>query len=108
MDLRRTMRGALPHIVQPLHLSGFLVPRGALLDLEKLTLDGTHSGHQVIKFREKVSLVSLGLFDEIRGRSVANALKGVRELSVQKPHMVLQIQELLVKLNLLEHGRALA
>jgi hypothetical protein len=36
---------------------------------------------------------------------VADALKGIRELAIQKPHMVLQFQELLVKLGLLEHGR---
>jgi len=85
----------------------FLVTRGALLNLEKLALDGAHPGHQAIEFREKMPLVLLGLFDEIRGGAVADALKGVRKLSIQKPHMVLQIQELLVKLGLLEHGRDL-
>ena len=36
---------------------------------------------------------------------MTDALKSVRKLSIQKPHMVLQIQEFLVKLGLLEHGR---
>jgi hypothetical protein len=39
---------------------------------------------------------------------VSDALKSVRELSIQKSHVVLQIEELLVKLGLLEHGRNLA
>ncbi|MFL5184144.1 MAG: hypothetical protein ACJ8BH_01975 [Microvirga sp.] len=52
-------------------------------------------------------LVLFGLLDEIRGGTVANALERVRELAIQKPHVVLQIQELLVKLGLLEHGRDL-
>jgi hypothetical protein len=36
---------------------------------------------------------------------VTDTLKGIRELAIQKPHVVLQFQELLVKLGLLEHGR---
>jgi hypothetical protein len=106
MDLERIMRGVLSHMVQPAFVF-VLVPRGALLNLEKLTLDGTHPGHQTIEFCQKMPLVLLGLLDEIRRGTVANALKGVRELPIQKPHMVLQIQELLVKLGLLEHGRDL-
>ena len=79
--------------------------RGAFLKLEKLPFDGTHAGHEAVKLREKTSLILLGLFDKFRRGAVADALKGVRELAIQKPHVVLQFQELLVKLGLLEHGR---
>lgn len=82
-----------------------LVTGGGLLKLEKLALDGAHPGHQAIELRKKKPLVMLRPLDEIRGGAMADALKGVRKLSIQKPHMVLQIQELLVKLGLLEHGR---
>jgi hypothetical protein len=78
------------------------------LNLEKLPLDGPHPGHQTIELGQKMSLVLLRLFDEIRGVPMANALEGIRELSIQKPHVVLQVQELLVKLGLLEHGMDLA
>ena len=44
-----------------------------------------------------------GLFDKIRGGTMANAVESVSQLSIQKPHVLLQIQELLVKLRLLEH-----
>ncbi len=81
------------------------VTGGGLLDLEKLAFDGPHPGHQAVEFGKKKPLVLLRPFDKIRGGTVADALKGVRELSIQKPHMVLQIQEFLVKLGLLEHGR---
>lgn len=81
------------------------MPCGALLKLKKLTLDGAHPGHETIKLRKKISLILLCLFDKFRGGAVADALKGIRELAIQKPHMVLQFQELLVKLGLLEHGR---
>jgi hypothetical protein len=51
MDLEATTRGVLPHIVQPLHLTLLSMPGGALLNLEKLALDGTHPGHEAIEFR---------------------------------------------------------
>ncbi len=31
-------------------------------------------------------------------------MKGVGQLAVEKPHVMLQVQEFLVKLGLLEHG----
>jgi hypothetical protein len=31
-------------------------------------------------------------------------MEGVSQLAVEKPHMMLQVQEFLVKLSLLEHG----
>jgi hypothetical protein len=43
------------------------VPRGALLKLEKLTLDGAHAGHETVKLSEKISLILLGLFDKFGG-----------------------------------------
>ena len=106
MDLERIMRGVLSHMVRPAFVF-ILVPSGALLNLEKLALDGTHPGHQAIEFCQKMPLVLLGLLNDIRRGTVANALQGVGELPIQKPHVVLQIQELLVKLGLLEHGRDL-
>jgi hypothetical protein len=84
------------------------VPRRVLLDLQQLAFDCAHAGHQSIEFREELSFVLTGVLDEICRRSVANAMKGIGQLSVQKPHLMLQIQELLVKLGLLEHGRDLA
>jgi hypothetical protein len=76
--------------------------------LEKLAFDGAHAGHQAIEFREKVFLILLRLLDKIGGGTVTNPLQRIRKLSIQKPHVVLQIQEFLVKLGLLEHGRDLA
>lgn len=35
---------------------------------------------------------------------MTNALEGIRELTIQKLHLMLQIQELLVKQGLLQHG----
>ena len=84
------------------------VTRGGLLNLQKLTFDGAHPGHQAIELGEKKFLVLLGLLDQIRGGAVADALNGVCKLSIQKPHVLLQIQELLMKLGLLEHNRDLA
>jgi hypothetical protein len=34
-------------------------------------------------------------------------VKGIGEPAVEKPHVMLQVQKLLVKLSLLEHGRDL-
>ena len=80
------------------------MPRGGFLNLEKRALDGAQPCHQAIEFRKEMSRILPGLLDEVRRRAVADALQGVRELPIQKPHLVLQIQELLVKLRLLEHG----
>lgn len=81
---------------------------GALPELKKLAFDCPHAGHQSVEFREKLPLIPAGLFDEIRGGAVTNPVESVRQLSIQKPHTLLQIQELLVKLHLLEHGGDLA
>ncbi len=83
------------------------MPRGGFLNLEKLAFDGAHPGHQAIEFREKMLLVLLRLLDEIGGGAVTDALYGIRKLPIQKPHVLLQIQELLMKLGLLEHSRDL-
>ena len=106
MDRKCAVRGVLPHIARPAFVF-ISVSGGGLLNLQKLSLDGAHPGHQAIEFRKKLLLVVLRLFNEIRGSAMTNAQKGIRERSVQKPHMVLQIQEFLVKLGLLEHGRGL-
>jgi hypothetical protein len=84
------------------------MPGGTLLQLEKLSFDSTHAGHQPVEFREELLLILAGFLDEIRGGAVANAVESVGQLSIQKPHMLLQILELLVKLRLLEHGGDLA
>jgi hypothetical protein len=78
------------------------------LDLQQLSFDGAHAGHQPVELGEELSFVPAGDLDEICGGSMANAMKRVRQPSVQKPHLMLQVQELLVKLGLLEHGRDLA
>jgi hypothetical protein len=79
-----------------------------LLDLQQLALDCAHAGHQPVEFGEELSFLLTGDLDETCGGSVADAMKGIGQLSVEKPHLMLQIQELLVKLGLLEHGRDLA
>ncbi len=85
-----------------------LVAGGGFLHLQELPFDGTQPGHQPVELGEELSFVPTSDLDEIRGGSMANAMKGVRQPSVQKPHLMLQVQELLVKLGLLEHGRDLA
>jgi hypothetical protein len=81
---------------------------GAFLELKELSLNRAHPGHQAVELREKLFLVLAGFLDEILGGAVANAVYSISQLSIQKPHMLLQIQELLVKLRLLEHGGDLA
>ena len=83
------------------------MPRRGLLDLQQLPLDGAHARHQPVQLGQKLRLVLSGLLDEVFGGAVADPMKGIGQLPVQKPHMMLQIQELLVKLGLLEHGRDL-
>ena len=34
-------------------------------------------------------------------------MQGIGQFPVEKPHLMLQVQKLLVKLDLLEHGRSL-
>jgi hypothetical protein len=80
----------------------------ALLDLKKLSFDRTHSGHQPIQFRKEQAFILASLLDQFRGRAMTDAMKGVGQLAVQNPHVILQVQEFLVKLDLLEHGRGLA
>jgi hypothetical protein len=85
-----------------------LVPRGGFLDLQQLALDGAHARHQPVEFGQKLPFVLPGFFNEILRGAVADAVEGIGQSPVQKPHMMLQIQKLLVKLGLLEHGRDLA
>ena len=79
-----------------------------LLDLQQLAFDGPQPGHQSINLSKELSLILTGAFDQICRGSVTDAMKRIGELSIEKPHLMLQIQELLVKLGLLEHGRDLA
>ncbi len=75
--------------------------------LEELSLDRPHSGHQPVKFGKKLPLILPGLLDQSRRGSVSDSVEGIGQLAVEKPHLMLQVQELLVKLGLLEHGRDL-
>lgn len=72
------------------------VPGGRLLDLQKLTLDRAHSGHQAIEFDEQELLVLPGLLHEIGGGAVADPVKGIGQPPVQMAHGPFQIQKLLV------------
>jgi hypothetical protein len=83
------------------------VPRRALLDLEELPLDCPHSRHQPVQFGKKLLLILPGLLDRFVRGPMADAVKGIGEPAVEKPHVMLQVQKLLVKLSLLEHGRDL-
>jgi hypothetical protein len=81
------------------------VSRRSLLDLQQLSLDRAHSRHQTVEFRQKLPFILPGLFDQIFGGTVTDPVESVRQPPVEEPHMLLQIQEFLVKLGLLEHGR---
>ena len=72
------------------------VPGSVLVDLQKLTLDGPHPRHQPVQLGQQESLLLLGCFDTVRGRAVANALESISQLSIQKPHALLQLEKLLV------------
>ena len=76
----------------------------ALLDLEKLPLDRPHSRHQPVQFGKKLLLVPSRLLDCFLRGAVADPMQGIGQLAVEKPHVMLQVQEFLVKLGLLEHG----
>ena len=78
--------------------------RRTLLDLEELPLDCPHPRHQPIQFGEKLLLVPSGLLDRFLRGAVADPMEGIGQLAVEKPHVMLQVQEFLVKLGLLEHG----
>jgi hypothetical protein len=84
------------------------MPRCGFLNLQKLTLDRAHSGHETVEFSQKLPFFRTGALDKICGRAVADAMERVSQLPVQKPHVMLQIQEFLVKLGFLEHCRDLA
>jgi hypothetical protein len=78
-----------------------------LLYLEQLPFDGTHSRHQPVELRKQLPLILSCLLDQFCGWAMANPMQGIGQLSVEKPHVMFQVQEFLVKLGLLEHGRRL-
>ncbi|MBM6583299.1 hypothetical protein ILT44_24155 [Microvirga sp. BT689] len=80
----------------------------ALLYLEKLPLDRAHSRHQPVQLGKQLPLILSRLLDQLRGCAMANPMQGIGQFSVEKPHVMLQVQEFLVKLGLLEHVRSLA
>jgi hypothetical protein len=84
-------------------LGSLLVARRTLLNLKELPLDRSHSRHQPIQFREKLLLIPSSLFDGFLRRAVTDPMQGIGQLAVEKPHVMLQVQEFLVKLGLLEH-----
>ncbi len=72
--------------------------------LEKLAFNGSHACHEAVEFAKKELLVLAGLLDEIGGGAVTNPVQGICKLTIQKPHMQLQIDELLMQLSLLKHN----
>ncbi|KFG70417.1 hypothetical protein [Microvirga sp. BSC39] len=82
--------------------------RGTLLNLEELPLDRSHSRHQSVQFGQELLLIPTSLLDRLRRGAVADPMKGIGKPAVEKPHVMLQVQEFLVKLGLLEHGGDLA
>jgi hypothetical protein len=79
----------------------------ALVKLHELTLDGPHPRHQTVKLGEEVLFLLSGQFHAIHGRTMANALQSIGQLPIQEPHAVLQVQEFLLELSLLDHGKNL-
>lgn len=75
-----------------------------LLDLKKLSFDGAYPGHQPVQFGKELTFVLTGLLDQFRGPPMADAMKGIGQFAIQSPHIMLQVQEFLVKLDLLEQG----
>jgi hypothetical protein len=84
------------------------VARRTLLDLEELPLDRPHSRHQPVQFGKELLLILPSLLDRFRRGAVADPMEGIRQLAVEKPHVMLQVQEFLVKLGFPEHGGDLA
>jgi hypothetical protein len=78
--------------------------RRTLPDLEELPLDCPHSRHQPVQFGQEPLLILSGFLDRFPRGTVADPIQGIGQLAVEKPHVMLQVQELLVKLGLLEHG----
>lgn len=76
---------------------------GRFLNLEELSFDCSHAGHQTIEFAQEDPLILACFFDEICGRAVADPMKGVCKPNIQEPHIPLQIDELLMQLVLLKH-----
>jgi hypothetical protein len=74
----------------------FLVHGGVLPKLKKLAFDRAHSRHQPVQLCKKALLVLLGMFDGIGGRTMPDSVESLGQLPIQKPHVQLQIQELLV------------
>lgn len=82
--------------------------RRTLLNLEELPLDRAHSRHQPVEFGKELLLILASLLDRFRRGTVADPMEGIGQLAVEKPHVMLQVQEFLVELGLLEHGGDLA
>jgi hypothetical protein len=80
----------------------------ALLDLEELPFDRAHSRHQPVQLGKQLPFIPPRLLDQLCRCTMANPMQGIGQLPVEKPHVMLQVQEFLVKLGLLEHGGDLA
>lgn len=89
---------------KPIWLAVISMARRTLLDLEELPFDRPHPRHQPVQFREEQLLVPAGLLDGFLRGAVPDPVQGIGQLAVEKPHVMLQVQEFLVKLGLLEHG----
>jgi hypothetical protein len=81
-----------------------LVTGCRLLELEKLSLDCPHAGHEAVEFAQEKLFVLTGLLDRVCGRTVADPVESICKSRIQKPHMPLQINEFLMQLTLLEHN----
>jgi hypothetical protein len=77
-------------------LQHLLVARRALLDLEELPLDRPHPGHQTVQFGKELLLILSSLLDRFRRGTVADPMEGIGQFAVEKPHVMLQVQEFLV------------
>ncbi len=80
------------------------MPGRRFSELEKLTFDCPHAGHEAVEFTQEMLFILASLLDKIGARAVADPLKRICEPRVEEPHMPLQIDELPMQLTLLEHN----
>jgi hypothetical protein len=80
------------------------VTSGRFLNLEKLPLDRSHAGHEAIELVQEEPLILTSFRNQVGGWAVADSVERICKLRVQKPHVPLQIDELLMQLTLLEHN----
>jgi hypothetical protein len=81
-----------------------LVASGCLLKLKELAFYGSHTCHEPVELAQEKLFILACLLDDIGGRAVADAVERIRKPRIQKPHMLLQIDEFLMQLTLLEHN----